>query len=215
MVLARLQSLLGRINDVEPPLDIRSFLVTNPADVAGWRVEDGTGTDETLFVHEDGDCLEMALYVNGGVLERLEASDPFERINESNLQDCCTAVEGVSHLLYFAWSALRGRPVSLLELETQAEVDKFAAMLVLAGARGPVEPDALLYSLFERVRFAEGLDRERRERYENANRFAARFCRRLANRWLGKSGGGHPGLFRDLRAFYRLPHARKLACAAH
>jgi len=215
MVLARLQSLLGRINDVEPPLDVRSFLVTNPADVAGWHSEGIAGTDETLFVHEEGDCLEMALYVNGGVLERLEACDPFECLTESNLQDCCTAVEGVSHLLYLAWSAVRGRAVSLLELETQAEVDKFAAMLVLAGARGPVEPEALLCSLFERVRFAEGLDRERLERYENANRFAARFCRRLSNRWLGKSGHGHPGFFRDLRAFYRLPHARKLACAAH
>ena len=215
MVLSRLQLLLGRINDVEPPLDIRSFLVTDPEDVAGWQGEGTAGTDETLFVREDGDCLEMALYVDRGVLERLEARDPFERLTESNLQDCCTAVEGVSHLLYFAWSALRGRAVSLLELETQAEVDKFAAMLVLAGANGPVEPDALLYSLFERVRFAEGLDRERRERYENANRFAARFCRRLANRWLGRPGNGHPGLFRDLRAFYRLPHARKLACAAH
>jgi len=215
MVLSRLQDLLGRINDVEPAIDLHSFLVTDPAAVAGWPGAELTGTDETLFVRQDGDCLELALYVHGGVLERLEARDPFDALTEENLEDCCTALEGVSHLLYVVWSAMRGRAVSLLELETQAEVDKFAALLVLAGARGPVEPDALLSRLFERVRFAEGLDAERLERYSSANRFAARFCRRLSRRWLGRGREAHEGLFRELRAFYRLSHARKLAHAAH
>lgn len=215
MVLARLQTLLGRINDVEPAIDLRSFLVTDPAAVAGWHGADLPGTDETLYLHQDGDCLELALYVHAGVLERLEASDPFDGVTEDNLQDCCTALEGASHLLYIIWSAMRGRAVSLLELETQAEVDKFAALLVLCGRRGEVEPEALLSRLFERVRFAEGLDAERLERYASANRFAARFCRRLSRRWLGRGGAGHAGLFRELRAFYRLPHARKLAHAAH
>lgn len=215
MVLARLQALLGRINDVEPAVDLHSFLVTDAAALAGRHGVDPPGTDETLYVREDGDCLELALYVHAGVLARLEASDPFEALTEENLQDCCTALEGVSHLLYMVWSAMRSRPVSLLELETQAEVDKFAALLVLAGARGPVEPEALLSRLFDRVRFAEGLDAERLERYASANRFAARFCRRLSRRWLGRGGEGHAGLFRELRAFYRLSHARKLAHAAH
>jgi len=215
MVLSRLQDLLGRINDVEPAVDLHSFLVTDPAAVAGWPGVELPGTDETLFVHQDGDCLELALYVHGGLLERLEVRDPFEAVTEDNLQDCCTALEGVSHLLYLVWSAMHGRAVSLLELETQAEVDKFAALLVLAGTRGPVEPDALLSRLFERVRFAEGLDAERLERYSSANRFAARFCRRLSRRWLGRGREAHEGLFRELRAFYRLSHARKLAHAAH
>ena len=215
MVLSRLQELLGRINDVEPAVDLHSFLVTDPAAVAGWPGAELPGTDETLFVRQEGDCLELALYVHGGVLERLEARDPFDALTEENLEDCCTALEGVSHLLYVVWSAMRGRAVSLLELETQAEVDKFAALLVLAGARGPVEPDALLSRLFERVRFAEGLDAERLERYASANRFAARFCRRLSRRWLCRGREAHDGLFRELRAFYRLSHARKLAHAAH
>ena len=59
------------------------------------------------------------------VLRRLEATDPFERVTDDNLQDCCTALEGVSHFHYFVWSADRRRHVSLLELELQAEVDKY------------------------------------------------------------------------------------------
>ncbi len=214
MVLERLQSLLARIYDVEPPLEVHPFLVTDPAAVAGWEAASVPGTDETLYVHEGDDCLELALYVDGAVLERLERADPFQCLDAGNLQDCCTAVEGVSHLLYLAWSAMRGRKVSLLELETQAEVDKFAAALVLCGAHGPVEPGRLVDALFGRVRYAEGLDAERLERYSTANRFAARFCQRLSRRWLGSPDGQH-GLFRDLRAFYRLSHQRKIACAAH
>lgn len=211
MVLSRLQSLLGRIYDVEPPLDPAAFLVTDAALVRGWQ---GAGaTDEALFLCEHDDGLEMSLYVDAAVLRRLEERDPFDGVSEENLQDLCTALEGVSHLLYLAWSAVRGRAVSLLELETQAEVDKFAALLVLAAATGSEEASSLHARLFERVRFAEGLDRERLERYAKANGLAARYTRRLMRRWLGPGRAGHAGLFRELRTFYRLGHAAKLACA--
>jgi hypothetical protein len=214
MVLERLQSLLGKIYAVEPPFDVASFLVTDRALVESWSGAGAATTDEALFLRETGDGLEMSLYVDGAVLDRLEAADPFARLGDDNLQDCCTAVEGVSHLLYVAWSAMRGRAVSLLELETQAEVDKFAAALVLSGASAAPEAERLHTRLFGSVRFAEGLDAERLGRYQAANRFGARFCGRLARRWLGRREPGHRGLFADLRGFYRLPNASKIARAA-
>ena len=214
-VLSRLQSLLADINDVEPPLDVTSYLVTDRAVAAGWFDAGQPGTDEALFMRESGDGLELALYVDGAVLDRLDAADPFTRLTDSNLQDCCTAVEGVSHLLYLAWSAVRGRGVSLLELETQAEVDKFAAAMVLAGVRDKADVEPLHERLFGRVRYAAGLDTQQLDRYQAANRFGARFCQRLARRWLDRGPAGHRGLFRDLRAFYRLPHVQKIARAAH
>jgi hypothetical protein len=213
-VLSRLQALLGRIYDVEPPLDVARFLVTDAAIVNDWRVASQSRTDETLYLREDDDCLELALYVDAAVLDRLEAADPFDGLSSGNMQDCCTALEGVSHLLYVAWNAVRGRSVSLLELETQAEVDKFAAALVLSGKLGTDSVGELHARLFERVKFADGLDAEQLARYEAANRFAARFCSRLARRWLSSPRTGQAGLFRELRRFYRLPHARKLAVAS-
>ncbi len=212
MILARLQSLLGEIYDVEPPLDVATFLVTDPAIASRWT-ETATATDEALFLRETEDGLDLALFVDGAVLQRLESADPFARLTEGNLQDCCTALEGVSHLLYLAWSVMQGRSVSLLELETQAEVDKFAATLLLSGARPGAEVAELHGRLFERVRFATGLDPERLGRYQAANRFAARFCHRLARRWLHAPRTEHSGLFGELRRFYRLPHARKIAHA--
>jgi hypothetical protein len=212
VVLSRLQALLGRIYDVEPPLDPATFLVTDPSVVRDWHGEGAT--DEALFMREHEGDLEVSLYVDGAVLSRLEDHDPFEQVTDANLQDCCTALEGVSHLLYVAWSAMRGRRVSLLELETQAEVDKFVALLVLGGDRGRESPARLHARLFEQVRYADGLDHERLLRYADANRLAARYCQRLARRWLGGGAAGHTGLFRELRAFYRLGHGAKLACAA-
>jgi len=212
MVLARLQSLLGEIYDVEPPLDVAAFLVTDAAVAARWS-EEPPVADEALFLRETEDGLELALYVDAAVLERLESADPFERLDEDNIQDCCTALEGVSHLLYLAWNAMQGRQVSLLELETQAEVDKFAATLLLSGARAGAEVRRLHDRLFDQVRFAAGLDPERLGRYQAANRFAARFCGRLARRWLHMPRVAHHGLFGELRRFYRLPHARKIAHA--
>ena len=212
MVLSRLQALLGRIYDVDPPLDPAAYLVTDPSVVRDWQGEGAT--DETLFLHEHGGDLEVSLYVDGAVLSRLEDHDPFEQVSDANLQDCCTALEGVSHLLYVAWSAMRGRHVSLLELETQAEVDKFAALLVLGSGEGGGDPARLHARLFGQVRYADGLDHERLLRYAHANRLAARYCQRLARRWLGGGDAGHAGLFRELRAFYRLGHGAKLACAA-
>lgn len=212
MVLERLQALLGRIYDVEPPLEVGAFLVTDREQVRDWRDGGGGSTDEALFLREGEGELELALYVDAAVLGRLAQRDPFDGLGADNLQDCCTALEGVSHLLYLAWCALRGRSVSLLELETQAEVDKFAALLVLAGG-GAAAAARLHSALFERVSFAEGLDAERLARYRDANRLAGRYCRRLARRWLRARDGGR-GLFSDLRSFYRLGHGAKLARAA-
>jgi hypothetical protein len=212
MVLARLQSLLGEIYDVEPPLDVAAFLVTDRSIASRWA-DEPPATDEALFFRESDDGLDLALYVDAAVLQRLESADPFARLTEDNLQDCCTALEGVSHLLYLAWSALQGRPVSLLELETQAEVDKFAATLLLSGARAGREVRELHDRLFAKVRFASRLDPEQLRRYQAANRFAARFCGRLAGRWLDTPRASHQGFFRDLRRFYRLPNARKMAHA--
>lgn len=214
MLLARLQSLLGDIYDVEPPLDVAPYLVTDPAVAAAWSDASRPDTDEALFMRETDDGLELALFVDAAVLGRLEAADPFERLTEENLQDCCTAVEGVSHLLYLTWSAMRGRAVSLLELETQAEVDKFAVALVLGRACAGSEADRLHERLFGKVRFASGLDAERLGRYQAAHRFGARFCRRLAKRWRDVPRLGQRGVFEELRRFYRLPHPRKIALAA-
>src|SRR6202030_239021 len=68
--------------------------------------------------------------------------------------DYCTALEGVSHFVYSTWRLGRDLPVSLLELETQAEVDKYAVtVFLLADQQGGGYPAQVHARLFDRVSF--------------------------------------------------------------
>ena len=86
-----------------------------------------------------------ALFVDAAALANLERHDPAARLDDRNFSDFCLAVEGVSHFVYVALAAARQRPVSQLELELQAEVDKFVCCCLLLtrspeGLRQPAPP---------------------------------------------------------------------------
>ena len=121
--LALLQSALAEIYDLPAMPDVRDYLMTNRAHLAGFG--EARHCDEQLFVAEEGDTLSMALYIDAAVLERLASHDPFEDLTHENLADYLTAAEGVSHFVYVAWNTGHDKPVTLLELELQAEVDKY------------------------------------------------------------------------------------------
>ena len=91
----------------------------------------------------------------------------------------------MSHFHYVVWNADSTREISLLELELQAEVDKYASALsLLLAQREGRFPAELFHRLFEGVRFLPQLAEAERARYEEAHRYAARFCRRLEERFL-------------------------------
>ena len=101
--------------------------------------------------------LALSLYLDPALLARLARADPLERLHAGNVADCCTALEGVSHFLYLAWNAGHDKPVSLLELEMQAEVDKYVASHWLLRRQLPERfPAELPQLLFERARIDRG-----------------------------------------------------------
>src|SRR5438270_492616 len=126
MLLSRLQHLLGGIYDVRIAHDVYDFLVTDRGRLPH-AARSGVGDEELLVAQSaDGsDEVVMSLYLDPALLDRLRREDPLRRLHAGNLADCWTALEGVSHFLYLAWNAGHDRPVSLLELEMQAEVDKY------------------------------------------------------------------------------------------
>jgi hypothetical protein len=134
-----------------------------------------------------------------------------QALDTSNIADYWTALEGVSHFQYLIWNAHRDQPVSRHELEMQAEVDKYAATLFLLGSQNAGRfPLRLHRLLFERARVDESLGPEHRHLYESANRYAARFCRMLEQRFLKRGRVRIEAMMRELRRFYRLPHAPKI-----
>lgn len=217
-VLAQMQGLLARLYDAPVEHDVRDFLITDRREL---KRQAGTEalTDEQLVIVEQGGEREavarLALYVDAAVVARLQSANPFHRLDASNLADYCTAFEGVSHFHYVAWSTGRSRPVSLLELELQAEVDKYAgALFLLTSQSGGSYPSTLHRELFERVSYAGGLDAEHLHRYRLANHHAARFCRQLDDRYLRKRRVRAEAWLRALRRFYRSGQGDKLSQAA-
>lgn len=216
MVLRRLQSLLGRLYDVEVDYDVYDFLITDRKVFDGVILgRPGGGPDEELLLAETTEGAEMALYIDSSVLGRLEDADPLGSLTEANLNDYCTALEGVSHFLYSTWRLDGDAPVSLLELETQAEVDKYAATVFLvADQQGGAYPSQVHPRLFDHVNFDPRLEPEQYDRYRTAHRSAAHFCRRLERRFVSRGRAQVEALVRELRKFYRLGSAAKLRYAA-
>lgn len=202
---AAVQDLVHRLYDVAVG-DVAHFLVTDAS-----RARD-LGSDagqEALLVRERGDELDLSLFLDDAVLRRLARHDPLHWLDDDNLADFLLVVEGVSHYVYLAWNAIHDRPVRLLELELQAEVDKYLLALYLLRRQGRGTLARQLHrGIFERFSFRAGLDRERLRRYRDANRYAGKYCRTLQQRLSHRVRG--PGLVAELRRFYRLPQQSKL-----
>jgi hypothetical protein len=215
MILKRLQDFIGDIYDVSVSHDVYDFLITDRQRLPAAARTNGP-TDEELIVAqpEEGTSgeLAMSLYLDPELLERLDRADPMERLHDGNVADYWTALEGVSHFVYLAWNAGHDKPVSLLELEMQAEVDKYVGSYWLMRRQFPDRfPAELLWLLFERTRIDSRLAAGREDMYREASRYAERFCRRLERSLRGARGRSQAEVLTELRRFYRLTNARKVA----
>jgi hypothetical protein len=98
--------------------------------------------------------------------------------------------------------------VSVLELELQAEVDKYVTTLLTMERVGDV-PDALARQLFGDVEFANDLDAEEHRRYRVANENAHRYSESLHRRFVRTRR--IDAMLGEVREFYRLALDAKLA----
>ena len=208
-MLERLQQQLHDINHSDAGHDVRHFLVTDVR-LAQALSDDNTLTcgGETLLLRKEEDGVAMSLYLDEAILERLESDDPAQALRAGLLDDLCKVIEGLSHFNYVAWRVSRDQPVTLLELELQAEVDKFVSTMQLANR----ERDGALMNdlhgrLFDQVRFHDHLSRRQLERYRAASEYAARFCRALKPRLREHSRDVLP----ELRRFYRMSLKDKIS----
>jgi hypothetical protein len=199
-ILARLQLGLEALYRVETRLAIDAFLINEAAREA---LPAARAPREQLFVQQEGDELGLALFVDAAALANLERHDPAARLDESNFADFCLAIEGVSHFVYLALRAAHDRAVSQLELELQAEVDKFACCVLLAGGHRD-----LRQRLYGDVTFADDLDADEGARYRAANNEARRYAGSLERRFV--QSARMEGLLTELRDFYRMDLPAKL-----
>ncbi len=207
MQLHVLQQQLQSIYEITVEHNVDDFLITdarvaraldtsiNPRDVA-----------EKLLVREGDSDLHVSLYIDQGVLAPLAQQNPLTSLSTDNLIQYCIAVEGVSHFLYLTWNAGYRRSVTLMELEIQAEVDKYVGLSSLLREQECHIPDGLHQWLFEKIYFDHRLDGEQLERYRSANQYAAKYCWWLEQRYVSES----PEMMQELRRFYRETQGGKI-----
>ena len=169
----------------------------------------GTGrAPEEMLVREGEDGMEVALYLSPELLEPLSRCEgDLPRVLEAmGLDGFCTLTEGVSHFMYLSRAFDLDRHVSLLELEAQAEVDKFAVCVLLRWSE-QVWARQLVQKLFDEVRYRPELSADERSRYVEANRLSRNYCQGL----LGHVEGRRRDRFlSEIRYAYRLGAEAKL-----
>ena len=201
-VLFGIQSLLEELNAVSTELDVCDYIV--PPEVKESIPGAIESVPEQLFVAETEDCMELALYIEPQILAALQQDRPQARLHNGNLENFCIALEGVSHFVKVVWIAQSGREVTALELEIQAEVDKFIGAWGLLEEQGMPRrraARALKKLLFERYDVRDEVPPAEAERYHIASKVARRFCEQLEQRY--PSDLSHNRVLRDARNFYR------------
>ena len=203
-MLDAIQEQLEAIYGIRAEYRAKDFLVDSDAA----RQLGGSGRSrEELLVSEGHEGLELALYVEPALLARVSATDPRGAMT-ADMGDFCEVAEGVSHFLYVAHTVKQERTVSLLELEAQAEVDKFAVCTLLQwGLNVGRWAGTLVGRLFEQVQLRPNLSAPERWRYLEANRLARSYCERLLPM---VRSGSMDRLLSELRHGYRLGAEAKL-----
>ena len=160
---------------------------------------------ETLVLRQTADELELAL-----VLPPIGDLPPLDELHGSADDRWLQIVEGVSHFVYVAERARTNLPATRLELELQAEVDKYAAGLLAGNGVGAIRARSrsMRWHLFERARFLDPAHTEAGQRYRKATEVAARYAAWLEHRFV--VSGDFDALRTELRRFYRLGLREKL-----
>ena len=167
------------------------------------------GGGSRTLVTQEGDQVSLGVVLEREISALLAGADPRVRLDQANLGAFCTLTEEVSHFVYLHFCARTSRSVTQLELELQAEVDKYlSAVFLLCLQNGGAVSPGLRDLLFRRYRLVAPLSAEQAERYRAASELAYRYCSYLEARCLRPSR--LPDLAREARRFYRLGQRQKL-----
>jgi hypothetical protein len=208
VTLARVQRGLEHLYRVDTGVAVDDFVIDEPT--RDGLVHERRSREQLLVVEDEGE-MSLALFVDPAALANLERNDPSRVLGDHNLGDFLLAVEGVSHFIYAIWCARAERPVSQLELELQAEVDKYVTCLLSADP-APRASAEWRSRLFGDACYEPDLDHVESQRYRAANDNAHRYAAFLETEFVVRRR--IPEMFGELRRFYRLGLAAKLSTIA-
>lgn len=201
----RLQRHLQSLYALEIGYDATDFVVDSAARARLAEALGGAPSHdrEALWLLEEDGEMSVALCLD----DELHGATA---LDDAALDRYCALLEGVSHLLYVLDRARDQRPLTLLEMELQAEVDKFVTTwFARQDAQVPTSPTGLHRRLFRDFSIPPRACADETARYRAANRLASRYCRHLHQRFLAPDRVQQ--LLPEVRRFWRMGHAEKIA----
>ena len=198
---------IDRVYGLELEVDIEDFLISS--DTCARLGQDAARAAVLVREGQSHEELELGVYLGEEALDQLTEIDLTTSLCPASFELLVTAIEEVSHFAYLHYSALRERRVTQLELELQAEVDKFIiTWMILLASRNDGEPRNLLDRLFGDFEIRRELEPMTRERYQAATSLAARYCTHVVQAALSRDRLS--ALLPELRSFYRLTQRGKI-----
>lgn len=215
MILNELQGKLETQYDLIIPYEVDAF-VSHDIEVAktlakatNQACQDTQHPDiEVVFIRQDEFNMEFTLYLDNSLMQAFKQTANIEDFLKSckpgekhpTLDDICTVVEGVSHVVCLLWHAHNDRQLRPVDLELQAEIDKY---LVLLGTSDTLTQHRQIHKqLFSQCQLTSTPGTALFERYRTANNLAARYCGWLSDTFFAALD--KTGLDSELARFYRL-----------
>ena len=184
--------------------ELERYYEASAEDVAPFlRPHEGDESREALLVRQDQEGVDLALCLPPRVVD-----SPWRTLT---LDERCQVIEGASHFLVVCERARSDRSTTHLELELQAEVDKWL-VLSQGGRLDPDQDGWLRGTLYEGSEFLHDEGSTEGDRYRLASSLAARFVHRLSHAYARK--GRHAEMQRELGRFFRMTQEEKLRVIA-
>ncbi|MCB9667239.1 MAG: hypothetical protein H6715_03855 [Myxococcales bacterium] len=206
-MLHRIQEDLERLYDISYTLNVHDYVCDE--DTARAAVGDAVLRGEVVWVREMGQEIALGLYISQDAIQALVENVSTANWRTENFWAWSLATEGVSHLVYLHYKATLSESVSLLELELQAEVDKYVIGMMQSSENISLvlHSAQLRRQLFEDSEYLDSPDSEEGQRYRQATRLAASYAAFLEQTFLAHRAVH--AFSAHLRRFYRLGGSAK------
>lgn len=197
-----LQTWLQKIYRIDSPLaSLENYLLSRDElkDCLGEESDWLDAEELVTFSQTNGEC-HLGLYLAPSIYHRDQ--------RQFSTHQIMTQIEGISHCLLLSCRAQAEQPTTQLEMELQAEIDKFLFFrLALPGSQS-----CRAYYHLKRPANLKTLSYDQKNLYQQAHQLARRYCHFLETRYFAFHSVDP--LLEELRSFYRLSHWQKLRVLA-
>jgi len=206
-LICRIESILASYYGFDVILKTSDCLLPIVRDTAG---ESHQGR---VLVLTEGEELMLGIEFSSSVADALQRwFNPEHVINGNAIVALLVVIEEVSHFQLLTQRASRDLPVTQLELEWQAEVDKLVVLPELVEDRGArIAPMGLCHMLSNSFTLREGMSAEDSLRYLEATRY---FTRLVSGANFSSHDMQDPQVRTWLRRLYRMSWNNKITAIA-